>query len=343
MNSKMYTVDSLSFFLQIIKPAFADLLPDNLGSFNGTLGEFTVMDDVSSSRPIQDLRRVSNIMQKRDASCDYNYKQVMKSTNRKVTVEEMYAATDFCRNSFYQGDLKDWRNNDKAFAPNILRFFQDAVKTDLTSNVYFGDVDRVVPANAVWSTNIFDGIFKWLKRYTASGVIPASQTLTIAANTDYSANPTAAYQLIKTMYDRQPQLMRSYMSGDKAYYVSQEIASGYEDYLIAAGQNALGYITLQNGVKQLAYKGIPILINPTWTAVITELNGGTAGYAAILTLRTNFVFATDKQYGEGEDGHTALEIWYEKKDSKWYFRYYLKGGTQIGLPEFVVYALTSFV
>jgi hypothetical protein len=46
--------------------------------------------------------------------------------------------------------------------------------------------------------------------------------------------------------------------------------------------------------------------------------------------------------GEGEDGKTALEVWYEKKDMMWYYRLFLKAGTQLALPEFTVYALSSW-
>jgi hypothetical protein len=333
-------IDSLSFFEAVIQPAFADIIPQGF-PFRGTLNEFTLMDNVPSSRVIIDIRRVQNILQRRDGSCDINYKKVVGATTRKVSTEEVYGATQFCRNEFYKGALKDWRNNDPLFGNKILPYFQGAVNTDIASNAYFGDVDRIVATTALWSTNIYDGIFKWVKRYTAAGVIPSSQALAIADNTSFSTTPANAYNLLKQMYEAQPPLMYSFTDEQKAFYVSKEIARGFEDYLIAAGQNALGYITLANGIKTLAYKGIPIFEESIWTPIITELKGS-AGYAAVLTLRGNFVFATDTAYGEGEDGRTALEVWYEKKDMKWYYRLFLKAGTQIGLPEFVVYALSSW-
>lgn len=333
-------IDSLSFFQAVIQPAFADIVPQGF-PYRGTLNEFTLMDNVPSSRLIIDIRRVQNILQRRDASCDVNYKKVVGATTRKVSTEEVYGATQFCRNEFYKGALKDWRNNDPLFGNKILPYFQGAVNIDIASNSYFGDVDRVVASTAQWSTNVFDGIFKWLKRYTTAGVIPSAQALAIADGTSFSSSPATAYNLIKQMYDAQNPLMYSFEDQQKAYYVSKEIARGYEDYLIAAGQQAAGYILLANGIKALAYKGIPIFEESIWTPIITEIKGS-AGYAAVLTLRGNFVFATDTEYGEGEDGRTALEVWYEKKDMKWYYRLFLKAGTQIALPEFVVYALSSW-
>ncbi|MVT11381.1 hypothetical protein [Chitinophaga tropicalis] len=335
-----FSIDSLSFFEAVIQPAFADIVPTGF-PFQGTLNEFTIMDNVVSKRPIIDIRRVQNILQRRDGSCDINYKKVVGATTRQIAVEEVYGATQFCRNEFYQGCLKDFRANDPLFGNKILPFFQGAVNVDIASNAYFGDVDRISPVNAQWSTNIFDGIFKWIKKYITGGVIPAGQTIAIADGTDYTTNATAAYNLLNSMYNKQPVLMDAFLDSQKAFYVSKDIASGYEDYLISTGTQAQGYTLLANGIKQLSFKGIPVLVENIWKPIIAEIKGS-LGHAAILTLRGNFVFATDKNYGEGEDGKTALEVWYEKKEMQWYYRIFMKAGTQIGLPEFNVIALSSW-
>jgi hypothetical protein len=338
-----FAIDSLAFHEAIIQPAFADIIPQGF-PYRGTLNEFTLMDDVVSKRPIIDIRRTANILQRRDASCDINYKKVVGASTRQISVDEVYGATSFCRNEFYKGCLKDWRNNDPLFGNKILPYFQEAINLDVASNSYFGDVDRVVAVGAQWSTNVFDGVFKWLKRYIAASVIPAGQTIAIADGTDYTGagGPLAAYTLLKGLYDKQNELMYSFLDSQKAFYVSKEIARAYEDYLISVGADGAGnYLLLENGIKTLAFKGIAIMEEPIWSPIIREIKGS-AGYAAILTLRGNFVFATDKNYGEGENGTTALEVWYETKDMQWYYRMFLKAGTQIALPEHVVIALSSW-
>jgi len=335
-----FSIPSVAFHEAVIQPAFADIVPAGF-PFKGTLNEFTIMDNVVSKRPIIDIRRVQNILQRRDASCDINYKKVVGATTRQISVEEIYGATQFCRNEFYTGCLKDYRANDPLFGNKILPFFQGAVNVDIASNAYFGDVDRVSPVNAAWSTNVFDGIFKWIKKYITGGVIPSSQTISIADGTDYLSNATAAYTLLNGMYNKQSVLMGSFANQQKAFYVSQDIADGLEDYYITTGTTAQGYTLLANGLKQLTFKGIPVLVEDIWKPIIYEIKGS-LGHAAILTLRGNFVFATDKEYGEGEDGKTALEVWYEKKEMQWYYRLFLKAGTQIALPEFIVIALSSF-
>jgi hypothetical protein len=340
-----YSIDSLAFHAAVIHPAFADIIPAGF-PFKGLLNEFTLMPNVVTKAPIIDIRRTANILQRRDASCDIIYKKVFGATTRQISVEEIYGATQFCRNEFYQGALKDWRAKDELFGNKILPFFQAALSMDIASNAYFGDVDRVGLPTDTWSTTVFDGVFKWINNYINAGLIPSDQTAAIADDADFkgTGGPALAFALIKNLFDSQPILMNSFPDTDKAFYVSKEIAQAYRDYLSATAASGGGYIDLiVNGVpqKQLAYQGIPVLVEDIWTAVITQIKGS-AGYAAVLTLRGNFVFATDETYGEGEDGHTALEVWYEKKDMTWYYRLFLKAGTQIALPEFIVVAMTEW-
>lgn len=337
-----FSIDSLAFHASIIQPAFADILPQGF-PFMGTLNEFTLMDNVPTKRTIIDIRRAQNIMQRRDASCDIIYKKVFGATTRSISTEEIYGATQFCRNEFYQGALKDWRSKDPLFGNKILPYFQQAVNTDLATNAYFGDVSRVTLATDQFSTNVFDGIFKWIQTYISSGLIPSTQSFAIADGEDYldAGGPAAAFALLGQMYNAQTPLMNSFTDAQKAFYVSKEIATAYEDYLSATAATGGNIVYLQSGIKQLRYKNIPVLVEELWTPVITQIKGST-GYAAVLTIRGNFVFATDKDYGEGEDGKTALEVWYEKKDMTWYYRMFLKAGTGVALPEYVIVALSDW-
>lgn len=338
-----FSIPSLAFFESIIAPAFSDQAVGAQG-FSGTLNEFTVMNNVVSSRKIIDIRRHQNIMQRRDASCDIVYKNLFGASVRKITVTEIYGAVKFCKNEFYQGCLKEFRGKDPLFGNKIQPYFQKAINTDFTTNAYFGDVDRTNVVSHEFSTDLFDGIFKWLKLYTTSGVIPAAQTISIVNGTDYKATPVAAYNLLKALYDAQPKLMKTFTKGELAFYVSPEILEGYEDYLVATGQGNTSYIDdVATGRRVPTYKGVAILSEPLWTPVITELKGS-EGYAAILTIRGNFIFATDKDYGEDDGSGTdkALIVWYDQEHFTWKYVMFLKAGTQIALPEFICYALSSW-
>lgn len=334
----------LAFHLAVIAPAFSDVIPQDF-NYKGTLNEFTLMDDVPSSRTIIDLRRAQNILERRDASCDLIYKKVFNASTRKVSVEELYAATQFCRVEFYQGALKDWEGRDPLFGDKILPYFQQAVNTDIASNSYFGDIERATAPTDAFSVSKFDGVFKWIKKYIAANIIPADQTMTIAGGTDFkgAGGPAAAAALLKSMYNAQPVLMNAWPDAEKAFYVSKEIAQAYKDYLTATAASG-GFIDLIiNGVptKQLAYQGIPILVEELWTPIITQIKGST-GYAAVLTIRNNFVFATDKNYGGGPNGDQALRVFWNDVTETWHYVVYLKAGTQIALPEYVIVAMSAF-
>lgn len=340
---QQFSIPSLQFFESIIAPAFQDIPGDALG-FTGTLNEFTLMDNVVSSRTIIDIRRAQNIMQRRDASCDIVFKNLFGASTRKITTDEIYGAVKFCKNEFYQGALKEFRAKDPLFGNKILPYFRKAINTDLTTNAYFGDVDRAVNPAAQFSTELFDGIFKWMKVYTTAGVIPTAQTFAIADGTNFQTTPSAAFDLIKNMYDARPILMKTFLNDQLAFHVSPEIAEGYEQYLISTGQGNTAYITdVMTGLKVLQYMGIPIIKQPLWTATITDIKGS-VGYAAILTIRGNFVFATDRAYGEDDGSGTdkALIVWYDQEHFTWKYYMFIKAGTQIALPEHVIYAISNW-
>lgn len=331
-----------------IAPNFQELVPGtgaNASDYSGTLPEFTYMNDVRNKKSIINFRRTQNLLQRRDASCDLIYKQVAGASTRQITVDELYAATKHCKHEFYKGCLKDWKGRDPLFGQKIIPFFRAAVGTDIVTNAYFGDIARP-ESNGEYSTNKFDGIFKWFKKFLGANLIKAAQTVA-APVVDLRDNPTIAYQFIKALYDRQTVYMRNVANNLKAFYVSQAVADGYQDYLLATGNgDATTFAMYANGVTIKSYKGIPIMVEPTWEPVAAEL--GYANFnAAILTLRGNFVFGTDKDYGEDDgtslegNNTTAVMTWYEKKEMSWYYQMFLKAGTAIGLPEHSVLGLPT--
>lgn len=348
MELKPFSIGSLALHESIIVPTFADLLPAEMPDTQ-RLHEFTMMDNVVTKKPIIDIKGIRNIGQRRSASCDTNYKKVMGTTTRMVATEELEFATKHCQNEFYTGALREWRNQDPLFTANLIeKYFKQAVAADLFSNAYFGDVSRAYVSTATWSYTLFDGVFTWIKKYIAAGVITSAsgtgQAFTIPASTNFITTPTTAFNIIKALYDRQNILMKSFPASTKAFYVTQSIYDGYNDYIRAIG-GAYNTVLLMNGAAVLSYNNIPLIIRP-WDPILTELNGGDPlTHAAILTLRGNFIYATDKNYAEenpltGEQ--YALMVWYEMKDKTAYWDMFLKGGSQIALPEHVCVAITAF-
>lgn len=348
MELKPFSIGSLAMHEAIIVPTFADLLPNEMPD-TARLHEFSMMDNVVTKRPILDIKGIRNIGQRRSASCDTNYRKVMGVTTRSIATEELEFATKHCANEFYTGALREWRNQDPLFTANLIeKFFKQAVGADMFSNAYFGDTSRAYVSTSTWSYTLFDGVFTWIKKYIAAGVITSTsgtgQAFSIPAATNLITTPATAYSIIEQLYQRQNPLMKSFPASQKAFYVSQSIIDGYVKYLKSIG-GAFDVMLLMNGVEVPSYNNIPLIVRP-WDPILTELNGGdTLTHAAILTLRGNFVYATDKDYAE-ENPLTgekyALMVWYEMKDKAAYWDMFLKGGSQIALPEHVCIAITSF-
>lgn len=337
MAFESFVITPLEMFESVIHPSFNDLLPAGSNVYDGVLTEFTLMDNVPNKRPIVDIRQKMNILQRRDASCDLVYKQIMGTGVRSIEVSDLYGATKHCKHEFYQGALRDWESEDPLFGNKILPYFQNAMRVDLASNAWFGDITRA--GDTTFSLNTFDGIFKWLQTYTTNGLIPAAQT--IAAPTgNYRTSYALAYQLLQTVVDAQPTLLRAIPPAAKAIYTDQATLDGYKKYVRSLGTTSMELVDLYgNGVMVNAIDGIPIIVVPLFEPILSDIHGDNNHHTAILTMRKNFAFATDKAYGEGANGDEALMVWYERKDLSWYYQQFLKGGTQIAEPEMVVYAI----
>lgn len=327
-----------TFYNEIILPSFGDNITDS-DVRNGFFGEFIVYNDVSDSRKIIDITPVGNILKRRDASCKLIPSWVGRADVRCISVTELYGYVEHCQQEFYQGCLKDWRSGSQRFIDRIYDFFRKAIREDLIMNMYFGDTERPEVNGERWAHNKFDGIFKQYANAIASGRVPSSQTFNIANGDITPANAKAHFQ---SMLDKQDELMGLMADTEKAFYVDKQWADAYEDYLIATGATngeAVNYV--QDGIKVRAYKGIPIFVNRIFSPALKQITGDSQPHFGILTLRGNFIFATDSSYGEGPNLDTALRVWYDWDELLWKFVNFIKAGTAIALPEHSVLALPA--
>jgi hypothetical protein len=325
------SINSQSMYELIVHPHLSDLQSSITDP--GVLGDFTIMDQVSSKRKIIDILGGGNILKRRDASCSIAFTPVSNLKYRTIETDEIYGATINCENEFYRGCLEDFRSKSPVFRAYVLKWFLSLVGKDLSSNAYFGDITRANDATGIWNWNTFDGVFKWIGRYIADSTIPAAQTQALATGALTAQN---CVDTLKWAEAAQDPMMRTLPNLSKAFYVTQSVASGYQDYLIALGQNPPS--VMMNGIPVLAYKGIPVLVQPTWGPVATAINGGTAVNLCVLTIIGNFVYGTDRTYGEGPQLNEALRVWYSDDDLAWKYAAFLKAGTQVALPEQVIIA-----
>lgn len=336
---KRIVINGPQFFQSIIQPSFGELIGGK-DVRNGYFGEFTLLDDVPYRQKIITLTGLRNILKRVDASCQTDYDKIMRASGRFVTVTELGGAIQFCQDEFYQGCLKDWQNGDPLFVANILDFFKKAIAQDLTSLMYFGDVSRVEDAADpdIWNTNKIDGIYTLYSRFLADTTLPAAQTFNIP-NGDISAANAKVY--LETAYKKMSPLMKLVPRDQLAFYIDQEWADAYEDYLIGVGSSdSSGVNFTQDGISVRAYKGIPIFSNPFFNPVLAQISGADAHFG-VLTFRGNFVFATDKNYGAGPSQNQALVVWYDYETDTWKWKTKMRAGTQIALVDQSVVAFNA--
>lgn len=325
----------------IIHPNFNTIAEDYTGSYRGTLSEFTIYDKVSLAKgtPIVDIFSKRNILQRKDRGCKLNWTKLAEVSARKITIDELYGATENCQEEFYQGCLKDFREHNDKFEEMIIDFFIEANRMDLASNSYFGDITRPSDPEGQWSWNIYDGIFTKYAKYIEEGGDLAPVVLN-AIPSGKIPGPVA-YEIFKEAYEKQTYILQSESSANKAFYVDWDLANGLRNYYQQIGINGgiIGYI--MNGIPSLMFEEIPVFVEPIWKPILTQLNGGVEAHALILTLRGNFIFGTAKNYGGGETLDEALRVWWSNDDEVWRYKMHLAAGTEIASPQNSVLALTE--
>jgi hypothetical protein len=332
-----FTVNARKFHELIVMPQFGDYLEGNVTVPSPEEGDWSVMDNVVSTRPIIELRGGQNILKRRDATCKLIYSPVGKLSARSIRTEEIYAATEDCQREFYQGCFEDYsREEFEVFGEKVMPLVEKGVAADLYVNKYFGDITRASDITGRWSWNKFNGIFTHIARYIADGTIDEDQTFTIPEGT---LTPAQAHTALEEAYNRQGEILDLEEDDDKAFYVDKKLANSYYDWLVLTGE--LTIKDLMSGKPKLFFKGIEVRIKK-WNGPLAGLNGGTAAHAVILTLKGNFIYGADSKYGGGPRENEAVRIFWSNEDNVWKRQIFLKAGTELANPQLIVIGLTEF-
>jgi hypothetical protein len=338
LTFKPFRVNPKALHEFIIMPMFSDIIGPQ-----GTVtqpspeeGDWSIMDDVIWRRPIIELTGNQNVLKRRDATCKLIYSPIGKLGSRYIFTEPLYAAVEDCIEEFYQGCFIDFEqgNYDMIFE-NLMPILEKAVATDIYTNKYFGDVTRAADPTGTWSWNKFDGVFTHLSRYIADGVLPAEQAIEIPVG---DITPQVAHDILEDVYNAQTFAMRTVDMRDKAFYVDWAIADAYWDWLVLAGQSTIS--ERQDGRPSLRFRGIEI--RPKfWDGILAALNGGDEAHIVLLSLKGNWLYATDSSYGGGPRRNEAVRVWYSMDDNVWRRQIHLKAGTEWVNPQYVVLAMTE--
>ena len=339
LTFKRYNVPAKAAHEVIVMPHFGDVISEN-GEIiipSDETGDWEIIDDVPHSRDLINIFGNKNLLKRRDATCKVIRSSIGTVTARTIYTRKLYIAAENCQQELYQGAFRHWEGQQDIFQEKALEIIGNAVGTDMMSNKWFGKESRA--NNATWSLNKFNGIWHYYNAAITASTIPAAQTATIGAGEISEAD---AYDLIIEMIDKQDPILDGIDESDKAIYLDKKLAKKVWRYLVSVGQ-ASPTAKADNMPKSFFVEDME-LRTKKWTPFILELlsGGATHGYAAVLTVKGNFVFATDKTYGKGPNNNgPALDVWYSQDDDVTRWEFHAKAGTELIAPQHSVVALTT--
>ena len=221
----------------------------------------------------------------------------------------------------------DFDNVEGTVVKNILlEMIGQGVKSDFNKHLWLSDT------SASGAFGDFDGLFDAAFAVTANKI----NRDTISQGSDAALASGKGLEILKGLYDNAaPELLEA---GNHVYIVSGDVA---DDYMAATLESsnfaAAGYGAMVDGVPQLTYRGIPIIVRRDWdvaiAANVANINGASNAaetHRAMLTTKDAFVVATD--FSEN-----SVEQWYSNDNKEYRFRVAYSIGCALKDAKLAVY------
>ena len=221
----------------------------------------------------------------------------------------------------------DFDNVEGTVVKNILlEMIGQGVKSDFNKHLWLSDT------SASGAFGDFDGLFDAAFAVTANKI----NRDTISQGSDAALASGKGLEILKGLYgNAAPELLEA---GNHVYIVSGDVA---DDYMAATLESsnfaAAGYGAMVNGVPQLTYRGIPIIVRRDWdvaiAANVANINGASNAaetHRAMLTTKDAFVVATD--FSEN-----SVEQWYSNDNKEYRFRVAYSIGCALKDAKLAVY------
>ena len=261
-----------------------------------------------------------------------------KGATITITPSRVEAEVEFRANELFnkmKGQLMrgghEFDNIDGSVVKNILLdLIGQGVKADFNRQLWLSDV-----AEADAHYGIYDGIFQVAKEAGATALTREYSGLTTQAD-DAALVAGNGVKILQGLYDSaSPELLEA---GNHVFFVSGDIADDYmASTLEASAYAAAGYGALVNGVPQLTYRGIPLVVRRDWDVSIaadaSEINGCTSAnetHRAMLTTQDAFVVGTDFD-------ENSVEQWYSMDNKAYRFRVSYMVGCALKDAKLAVY------
>lgn len=261
-----------------------------------------------------------------------------KGATITITPSRVEAEIEFRANELFnkmKGQLMrgghEFDNVDGSVVKNILLdLIGQGVKADFNRQLWLSDV-----AEADADYGIYDGIFQAAAEAGATALTREYAGLTTQAD-DTALVAGNGLKIMQGLYDSAaPELLEA---GNHVFFVSGDIADDYmASTLESSSFAAAGYGAMVNGVPNLTYRGIPIIVRRDWDVAIaadaSEINGcdnAAETHRALLTTKDAFVVGTDFD-------ENSVEQWYSMDNKAYRFRVAYMVGCALKDPKLAVY------
>lgn len=298
-----------------------------------------VMPNVAGTIKIDRFQALSGIT-KAFSSGAFSSEATTSGADVTITPKRMEAEISFAGNSLYnkmKGQLlrggHDFDNVDGSVVKNILlNLIGQGVQSDFNRQLWLSTLDSSEPdANF----GVYDGIFEAAFNASATAITREYSGLTTQAD-DTALVEGNGVKIMRGLYDSaSPELLEA---GEHVFFVSGDIADDYmHKTLEDSAYAAAGYGAVVNGVQQLTYRGIPIIVRRDWDVAIAAnaaaINGqdnAAETHRAMLTTKDAFVVATDFD-------SNSVEQWYSMDNKEYRFRVAYSVGCALKDAKLAVY------
>lgn len=294
-----------------------------------------VMPNVAGTIVLDRFQALSGITKEFAAGTEFTSETGEKGAAVTITPKRMEAEIAFAGNSLFnkmKGQLMrgghDFDNVDGTVVKNILLdLIGQGVQSDFNRQLWLSD------SGASGDFGIYDGIFQ--AAFEASSNSINRTSISPEQTTDAALVAGNGIKILRALYDNaSPELLGA---GNHVLFVSGDIADDYMLTLEGTGFTTSGYGTLVNGMPQLMFRGIPVVVRRDWdiaiAANVANINGASNAaetHRAMLTTKDAFAVATDFS-------NNSVEQWYSNDNKEYRFRVAYSIGCALKDAKLAVY------
>jgi hypothetical protein len=211
----------------------------------------------------------------------------------------------------------------------LSSLIMQGIARDMSTILWWGDSDNGTTGS---SQALCDGVWKAMDTHIGS-----TAGVTLAANR--ALYNTSALQTLEDMLAlRNNELAAS----EQVIFCSRAFADDYAASLRAANTHVAAYADLQNGISNLRFNGVELVVNPSWDTDITNHGAALANMtnalapdavgetkAAMWTAKNNITVGTDFSVQD-------VDMWYNRDCKENRFRMNYSFGVEIKEPKMVI-------